>query len=80
MSTRWKGNFINFSIELYFVIYSVMYEGGNPRGRGSGNMMGTRVEMRTTTTKRGLGNASTRPHMKKFRGCEQNKDPWSIGK
>jgi hypothetical protein len=30
MSTRWKGNFINFSIELYFVVYSVMYEGGNP--------------------------------------------------
>jgi hypothetical protein len=27
-----------------------------------------------------LGNASTRPHMKKFRGFEQNKDPWSIGK
>jgi hypothetical protein len=27
-----------------------------------------------------LGNASTRPHMKKFRGLEQNKNPWSIGK
>jgi hypothetical protein len=38
-----------------------------------------RVEMRMTTMKRSLGNASTRPHMKKFRGLEQNKGPWSIG-
>jgi hypothetical protein len=39
-----------------------------------------RVEMKTTTTKRSLGNASIRPDMKKFRDLEQNKDPWSIGK
>ena len=39
-----------------------------------------RVEMRTTTTKRSLGNAFIRPHVKKFRSLEQNKDPWIIGK
>jgi hypothetical protein len=38
------------------------------------------VEMRTTTTKRSLGNASIRPHEMKFRSLEQNKDPKSIGK
>jgi hypothetical protein len=31
MSTRWKGNFIIFSIELYFGICSVLYAGVNPR-------------------------------------------------
>jgi hypothetical protein len=38
------------------------------------------VEMRTTTTKRSLGNASIRPHEMKFISLEQNKDPKSIGK
>jgi hypothetical protein len=38
------------------------------------------VEMRTTTTKRSLGNSSIRPHEMKFRSLEQNKDPKSIGK
>jgi hypothetical protein len=38
------------------------------------------VEMRTTTTKRSLGNASVRPHEMKFRSLEQNKNPRSIGK
>jgi hypothetical protein len=30
MSTHWKGNFINFSIELYFGICSVLYAEVNP--------------------------------------------------
>jgi hypothetical protein len=38
------------------------------------------VEMRTTTTKRSLGNASIGPHEIKFRSLEQNKDSKSIGK
>jgi hypothetical protein len=38
------------------------------------------VEMRTTTTKMSLGNASIRPHGMKFRSLEQNKDPNIIGK
>jgi hypothetical protein len=38
------------------------------------------VEMRTTTTKRSLGNASTGPREMKFRSLEQNKDSKSIGK
>jgi hypothetical protein len=37
------------------------------------------VEMRTTTTKRSLGNASIGPHEMNFRSLEQNKDPKSIG-
>jgi hypothetical protein len=31
MSTRWKGNFIKFSMEQYFGICSVMYTWENPR-------------------------------------------------
>jgi hypothetical protein len=38
------------------------------------------VEMRTTTTKRSLGNTSIGPHEMKFRSMEQNKDPKIIGK
>jgi hypothetical protein len=38
------------------------------------------VEMRTTTTKRSLGNASIGPCEMKFRSLEQNKDAKSIGK
>jgi hypothetical protein len=38
------------------------------------------VEMRTTTTKRSLGNASIRSHEMKLRSLEQNKDSKSIGK
>jgi hypothetical protein len=38
------------------------------------------VEMRTTTMKKSLGNASIGPHEMKFRNLEQNKDPKSIGK
>jgi hypothetical protein len=42
MSTRWKGIFINFSIELYFCICSVLYAGVNPRRRGNNKVMTTR--------------------------------------
>ena len=42
MTTRWKGNFINFSIELYFGICSVEYTGEIPRRRGRSNAMRTR--------------------------------------
>jgi hypothetical protein len=38
------------------------------------------VEMRTTTTKRSLGNASIGPQEMEFRNLEQNKEPKSIGK
>jgi hypothetical protein len=42
MSTRWKGNFINFSIDLYFCVCSVLDAGVNPRRRGSNKAMTTR--------------------------------------
>jgi hypothetical protein len=38
------------------------------------------MEMRTTTTKRSLGNASIGPHEMKFKSLEQSKDSKSIGK
>jgi hypothetical protein len=42
MSTRWKGNFFNFPIELYFGICSVLYEGVNPRRRSRNKAMTTK--------------------------------------
>jgi hypothetical protein len=42
MSTCWKGNFINFSIKLYFDICSVLYAWVNPRRRVSNKVMTTR--------------------------------------
>jgi hypothetical protein len=42
--------------------------------------MRTIVEMRTTTMKRSLGNASIRPREMKLISLEQNKDPKSIVK
>jgi hypothetical protein len=38
------------------------------------------VEMRTTTTKRSLGNTSIGPHEMEFRSLEQNKDSKGIVK
>ena len=37
MTTRWKGNFIKFLIDLYFGICSVEYTGEIPRRRGRSN-------------------------------------------
>jgi hypothetical protein len=51
MSTRWKDNFIKFSIELYFGIFSVLDAGLNPRRRVRNKVM--------TTIKRRWGNCST---------------------
>jgi hypothetical protein len=42
MNTCWKGNFINFSIELYFGICSALYAGVNPRRRSSNKAMMTK--------------------------------------
>jgi hypothetical protein len=39
MSTFWKGNFINISIELYFCICSIPEAGVNPRIRVSDKAM-----------------------------------------
>jgi hypothetical protein len=79
MSTLWKGYFINFSIELYFGICSVMYTGENPQGRGSSNAMRKESGDEDDNNKEELGECF-RPHTKNFKGLEQNKDPWSIGK
>jgi hypothetical protein len=57
-----------------------MYTGENPWKRGSSTREKKIVEMRTTTTKMILGNASIRPHEMKFRSLEQNKDPIALAK
>jgi len=56
MTTRWKGNFINFSIELYFCICSILDAGENPRRRGEEQRDENKVkEIRMPTMKRSLG-------------------------
>jgi hypothetical protein len=60
-------------------MFCYVYRGKSTRKMQQQREENKRVEMRTTTMKRSLGNDSTRPHMKKFRGLEQNKGPWRIG-
>jgi hypothetical protein len=57
-----------------------MYTGENTRKEAATHGENKIVEMRTTTTKRSLGNASIGPHEMKFRSLEQNKDSKSIVK
>ena len=72
-TTRWNGNFINFSMDQYFGICSVDYTGENPQGRGRSNMMRNKIEeMRMTTTKRSLGNAL-------IKLTQSNSEAWSKG-
>jgi hypothetical protein len=80
MSTRWKGNFIKFLMEQYFGIFSVMYTGENPRKEAAAHDENKIVEMRTTATKRSLGNASIGPHEMKFKSLEQIKTPRELAK
>jgi hypothetical protein len=54
--------------------------GLNPRKEAAAHGENKIVEMRTTTTKRSLGNASIGPREMKFKSLEQNKDSKSIGK
>jgi hypothetical protein len=56
MTTCWKGNFIKFSIELYFCICSILDAGENPRRRGEEQHDENKVkEIRMPTMKRSLG-------------------------
>ena len=56
MTTCWKGNFIKFSIELYFGICSILDAGENPRRRGEEQRDENKVkEIRMPTMKRSLG-------------------------
>ena len=80
MTTCWKGNFINFSIELYFGICSILYTGENPRQEQHN---GSKIEEITmTTTRRSLGNAfikrtwsnSEEKNKKKTPRTSKNKD------
>jgi hypothetical protein len=59
MTTRWKGNFINFSIELYLDICSVLDRGENPwKKRQQGDDENKKDEMVMTTLKRRVTNDS----------------------
>ena len=50
MTTRWKGNFINFSIELYFGICFVEYTGDIPQRKGQEQRDENKIEKMTMTT------------------------------
>jgi hypothetical protein len=59
MTTRWKGNFISFSIELYFDICSVLDRGGKSmKKRQQGDNENKKEEMVMTTLKRRATNDS----------------------
>jgi hypothetical protein len=65
MTTHWKGNFINFSIELYFDICSVLERGKFMKKRQQGDDENKKEEMVMTTLKRRADNYSikhTRSH------------------
>jgi hypothetical protein len=53
MTTRWKGNFINFSIELYFDICSVLDREESIKKRQQGDDENKKEEMVMTTLKKG---------------------------
>jgi hypothetical protein len=57
MTTRWKGNFINFSIELYFDICSGQ-RGKSMKKRLQGDDENKKEEMVMTTFKRRVTNDS----------------------
>jgi hypothetical protein len=61
-------------------IFCYVHRGKSTKKRKQQHDENKIVEMRMTTTKRSLGNASIGPHEMKFRSLEQNKDPKSIGK
>jgi hypothetical protein len=58
MTTRWKGNFISFSIELYFYICSVLDRGEIQEKRQQGDDENKKEEMVMTTFKRRATNDS----------------------
>jgi hypothetical protein len=61
-------------------MFCYVYRGKSMKKRQQRHDKNKIVEMRTTTTKRSLGNAFIGPHEMKFRSLEQNKDPKRIGK
>jgi hypothetical protein len=58
MTTHWKGNFINFSIELYFDICSVLDRVRCIKKRQQGDDENKKEEMVMTTLKRRATNDS----------------------
>jgi hypothetical protein len=58
MTTRWKGNFINFTIDVYFYICSVLDRGGSMKKRQQGDDGNKKEEMVMTTLKRRATNDS----------------------
>jgi hypothetical protein len=58
MTTRWKGNLINFSIELYSIYVLLWTEGKYMKKRQQGDDENKKEEMAMTTLKRRAGNDS----------------------
>ena len=80
MTTSWKGNFINFSIELYFGICSVECTGEILRRRGRSNAMRKDRKDDDDNNEEELGRCFHQAYMIKFRSLEQRKNPNDIGK
>jgi hypothetical protein len=76
-----EGYFYKFlSGTIFWYMLCCVHRGKSTKKRQQQHDENKIVEMRTTTTKRSLGNDSIRPHEMKFRSLEQNKEPKTIGK
>jgi hypothetical protein len=75
MTTRWKGNFINFSIDLYFDICSVLYREKSTKKRQQGDDENKKEEMAMTTLKRRrpLTPLSIHDQIQKFRSIGKSR-------
>ena len=79
MITCWKGNFINFLIELYFGICSILDTGENPRRRGEEQRDENKVkEIRMNDEELGLW--FHQAYMIEIISSGQNKGPKDVGK
>jgi hypothetical protein len=67
-------------MEQYFLYVLLCTQGKINEKEAAAHDENKIVELRTTTTKRSLGNASIGSHELKFRSLEQNKESKSIGK
>jgi hypothetical protein len=80
MSIHWKGNFIKFQWNNIFVYVLLYTQGKIHEKEAAAHDENKIVEMRTTTTKWSLGNASIRPHEMKFKSLEKTNTPRALAK
>ena len=81
MTTCWKGNCINFSIELYFGICSILDAGENLRRRGKDQHDENKMKGdKDDNNEEELGLWFHQAYMIEFRSSGQNKGPTDVGK